>query len=358
MTVREDAAARRANVVGLGLIGGSIAARLSELGWRVTGRDSSPEVEANALGRQLIDDTGLDEQAEITFIATPVSRIAEVAAEALERTRGYVTDVGSVKAPIVAAVDSARFVAGHPMAGSEQDGIASARPGLFRNAVWVLTPTALTNEFAYATVRETIRELGAEVVSMRPAIHDSAVARVSHVPHLAAATLMIMAAGARLNGEGAALRLAAGGFRDMTRIAAGKPDIWLDICEANKDAIVASLDDLIEVLQDTRSIVDGGDAARLRELLTGARRARKSLPTGIPAELELCEVRVTVSDRPGELARLTTLAPEINIYDFEIAHSFEGRQGVAILVIADRDRTDLLVKLKATGYAASTRMLQ
>ena len=181
-------------------------------------------------------------------------------------------------------------------------------------------------------VRQVVRSLGAEVVSMEPAMHDAAVARISHVPHLTAATMMMMAAGAGFDDD-AVLRLAAGGFRDMTRIAAGHPAIWLDICEQNKSEIVASLDDLIGALQDARGIVERTDRDELRTLLTGARTARVNLPSGIPTGLELCELRVTMPDVPGAIAALTTLAPEVNIYDFEIAHSSEGGRGVAIMVV-------------------------
>lgn len=192
---------------------------------------------------------------------------------------------------------------------------------------------------------------------MEPETHDDAVARISHVPHLTAATMMVMAAGAGVSND-AVLRLAAGGFRDMTRIAAGRPGIWLDICEQNRDAILESLDDLIGALNAARGIVERIDRLGLETLLSGARDARVNLPSGIPAGLELCEVRVTMPDRPGELARLTTLAPEINIYDFEIAHSVEGARGVAIMVVALDDHPAFAARLKEAGYLAAMRKLQ
>jgi prephenate dehydrogenase len=242
------------------------------------------------------------------------------------------------------------------MAGSEQDGVTGARPGLFNNATWVMTPTEHTSDEAYTVVRQVVRLLGAEVVSMEPGSHDEAVARISHVPHLTAATMMVMAAGSGFDNE-AVLRLAAGGFRDMTRIAAGHPAIWLDICEQNKTQIVESLDDLIEGLQNARNIVERTDRDELRTLLTGARKARVNLPSGIPSGLELCEVRVTMPDIPGAIAALTTLAPEVNIYDFEIAHSSEGQRGVAIMVVALADQPSFAAKLGEAGYRSSMRKL-
>jgi len=349
-------AQRRANVIGVGLIGGSIALALRDLGWHVSGLDRDEMVHALALELNAIDAVGLDPMAEITFVATPVGGVVESVQMALAETAGVVTDVGSVKAAIAEAIVDPRFVAGHPMAGSEQDGVAGARPGLFRNATWVMTPTATTDEATYTTVRQVVRLLGAEVVSMDPAMHDAAVARISHVPHLTAATMMVMAAGAGFDND-AVLRLAAGGFRDMTRIAAGHPAIWLDICEQNRDSIVSSLNDLIGALENARSIVDRSDRDELRALLTGAREARVNLPSGIPAGLQLCEVRVTMPDVPGSIAALTTLAPEINIYDFEIAHSAEGGRGVAIMVIALHDHSAFSTKLKSQGYTSSMRKL-
>ncbi|MEM7094764.1 MAG: prephenate dehydrogenase/arogenate dehydrogenase family protein [Actinomycetota bacterium] len=348
---------RRANVVGVGLIGGSIALGLRAAGWYVSGTDQDSATIDRAMELEVLDAVGLDHDAEITFIATPAGAVPEAAARALGETSGVVTDVGSVKADIASAVTDPRFVGGHPMAGSEQDGVNGARPALFSNATWVLTPTDHTSEVAYTTTREVVRVLGAEVVSMDPVQHDEAVARISHVPHLTAATLMMMAAGATLETE-AVLRLAAGGFRDMTRIAAGSPTIWLDICAQNRSAILDGIDDLVEALQTARRIVDESDRVGLEGLLTGARSARVNLPSGIPAGLDLCEVRVTMLDEPGQIARITTLAPEVNIYDFEIAHSVEGRRGVAIMVVALDDQPAFAAKLRAAGYRPSMRKLQ
>ena len=353
----ESNAPRRANVIGVGLIGGSIALRLREMGWHVSGEDQDPAATTLAMELEVLDEVGFDADAEITFVATPAGSVVEEATRALAESAGIVTDVGSVKADIAAAISDPRFVGGHPMAGSEQDGVAGARPGLFNNATWVITPNETTSEQAYTLVGQVVRLLGAEVVSMEPRRHDAAVARISHVPHLTAATMMLMAAGAGFDDD-AVLRLAAGGFRDMTRIAAGHPGIWLDICEQNRSEIVGSLDDLITALENARSIVERSDRDELQSLLTGARKARVNLPSGIPSDLELCEVRVTMPDVPGAIAALTTLAPEVNIYDFEIAHSTEGRRGVAIMVVALDDQPAFAKKLKAAGHRPSMRKLQ
>src|SRR5688500_1898516 len=239
-------ARNRAAIVGTGLIGGSIGMALRGLGWHVSGRDADPARAARALELGALDRVGSDAEAEITFVATPVSSVADEARQATN-DGGIVTDVGSVKGPIVRAVDHPRFVGGHPMAGSEQEGVDGADAALFAGATWVLTPTVATEANAYARVRSVVTALGADVVALAPERHDALVAMVSHVPHLTAATLMRLAADEAEESR-PLLRLAAGGFRDMTRVAAGSPGIWLDVCAENRAAIVATLDALVERL--------------------------------------------------------------------------------------------------------------
>jgi prephenate dehydrogenase len=225
----------------------------------------------------VVDARGLDPSAEITFVATPVLAEVDQIKRALEETSGVVTDVGSVKASVVSAVDGPRFIGGHPMAGSELEGLDGADGSLFEGAVWVLTPTAATADATFAAVAAVVAELGAEVIALPPERHDRVVAVVSHVPHLTAATLMGLASD-RAEEHAALLRLAAGGFRDMTRIASGHPAIWLDICSENREAIVQGLDDLIAGLGAVRQVVAADDRDGLERRLRTAREARANLP--------------------------------------------------------------------------------
>jgi prephenate dehydrogenase len=171
------------------------------------------------------------------------------------------------------------------------------------------------------------------------------------VPHLTAATLMGIAA-SRAEEHAALLRLAAGGFRDMTRIAAGHPAIWPDICAENRDAILAGLDALTEALAAVRATVADGDRDGLLDRLEIARAARINLPTGVAAVDELVDVRMPVPDRPGVLAEVTTLAAEmdINIFNIDMAHSTEGDRGVLILTIDARAFDRFGDALSARGY--------
>jgi prephenate dehydrogenase len=349
---------RRATIIGTGLIGGSVGIALRKQGWRVAAVDVDAEVATEAIRVGAADESGFDDGCELVVIAAPVGAIPALAIDALARTDAVVTDVGSTKAEICQAVDNDRFVGGHPMAGSEQDGIAGAREDLFSGAMWVLTPLESTDERAFATVRSVVRSIGAETLALPPSVHDDLVAQVSHVPHLTAATLMNLADDSSVEHR-ALLRLAAGGFRDMTRISAGRPAIWPDICVANGAAIVDGLDQLIAALSTVRGLVAEGDRDGILDLLSRARSARVNLPVGFGPADDLVEVAITIPDRPGEIAAIANLAAEldVNIFDLEISHSGEGREGV-MLVVVDEARSERLVGgLMARGYRPSVRPL-
>jgi prephenate dehydrogenase len=287
----------RANVLGLGLIGGSIALALVNAGYDVGATDADEARLAEAVRRGIIQHIGLFEDAVITFVATPVALLPDGVAVAL-------------------------------------DGLDGADATMFEGAVWVLTPNAATSDDAFAAVAEMVTGFGAEVVALDPKKHDDLVAVVSHVPHLTAATLMRLADD-RSEEHLALLRLAAGGFRDMTRIASGRPGIWLDICEENKDAIVRGLDAVIEGLIDMREVVSTSDRKGLLHRLEQARRARMNLPSKAGAVEDLSEIRIPIPDRPGAAAEVFALSGElgVNIYDFEVVHSAEGDRGVMVAVI-------------------------
>ena len=249
-------------VVGVGLIGGSLAAAAKRLADapRVVGVDVDPVALKYALEHGIIDDGslpgGLGAQTwlseggvDLVVLATP----AHLAGEWLETLgrQGYagtVTDVASTKSGVLRAArdalpDPSRFVGGHPMAGSELSGVTAARADLFDGAYWLLTPASDTDPGAFSAVHALIGSLGARVISVDAAAHDEAVAIVSHVPHVAAAALVDLAA-AHSGERGELMRLAAGGFKDTTRIAAGSADLWTGICLDNADALAEGLSEL------------------------------------------------------------------------------------------------------------------
>lgn len=353
-----DQTQRRANVIGLGLIGGSVAAALREQGWYVSGDDDDPAVVATAIERQIVDAGGLDADAEITVVAVPVLDGVAAVRRALDETRGTVTDVGSVKTPICAEVTDPRFVGGHPMAGSEHSGIDGADSALFVGAIWVLTPDEDVDDAVFAQLTNIVTSLGAEVVAITAERHDEVVAVVSHVPHLTAASLMGVAADRSIE-HAALLRLAAGGFRDMTRVASGRPDIWLDICVENREAIVGALGALIEELSAVRNAVADGESDDLHDRLTRAREARTNLPNRVVHPETLAEVRIPIPDRAGAARDLFVLAADlnVNIASFEVVHRADSNRGVAVVLI-DQDHAELFRGgLIARGFRPSVEAL-
>jgi len=345
-------------VIGLGLIGGSVALALRERGWHVSGEDIDASTASVALDRGVVDALRLDADAEVTFVAVPVLAAVDQVKRALAETDGAVTDVGSVKAAICAGASDPRFVGGHPMAGSELDGLDGAQVDLFEGAVWVLTPGVDSDDTVFALVASVIASFGAEVVALGPERHDQLVAVVSHVPHLTAATLMGLAS-ERAEEHAALLRLAAGGFRNMTRVASGRPEIWLDICAENRTAIVGVLDQLIDGLADVRDTIDADDRDGLHSRLAAARHARANLPARVVHPDELSEVRIPIPDRAGAAAEVFTLAAElsVNIASFEVVHVAESTRGI-VVVLVDRAMVELFRGgLLARGFRPAVQPL-
>ena len=355
--------ARRIAVVGTGLIGGSVALRLrrDDPAVEVAGYDGDPASVEEAVRRGAVTHSAPTIReavagAELVVLAVPVDRIpAALEQVAAAATPGVVvTDVGSAKAEVVAAGEKMlgeAFVGGHPMAGSERHGIEAADPDLFEDAWWILTPTAGTSQVAYATVTSLVAGLGAKPVAVEAAAHDALIARLSHLPQLAASAIVDVAVGA--GDKEALLGLAAGGFRDVTRIAASHPTMWLAVLRTNRLAILDALEGLEGRLQGVRRMLMEDRWDELEDFLHGARTARLELfakpsYTGDPITLSLL-----VPDRPGVLAEVTTAAGEIgaNIEDLSIFHSTEGGRGRLEVVIAGRKPAeDLRERLMALGY--------
>lgn len=354
----------RVAVVGCGLIGGSVALALgrSEDHRVVTVFDTDAGVAAAAAAAGAADRAATSiadaaSDADVVVVAVSVSAIAATARQVLEAAPAgtVVTDVGSVKAPVVGAVEAAsagtatRFCGGHPMAGSERHGFGAARADLFDNAVWVLTPTTATDPDAITRVARLASATGASPLSLPPDVHDAVVAVVSHVPHMAAAALMNVAQNRAHDAP--VLRLAAGGFRDVTRIAAGSPRVWEDILTENADAVREVLDAYIHTLTDLRRDLDDRNA--LRGTLESASRSRRALP--IPeVAADLANVVVPISDRPGAFAEIANALGEsgVNVVDLELRHSAEGGRGLLQVTVAGTQAAAAVAALEARGHTA------
>lgn len=273
-------------IYGVGLLGGSIAAALKQrrLARRVIGIGRNAERLQAAVDAGLLDDFAVDAGVterdwNLVIVGTPVDRIAGDVRSlaAVSKPGTIITDVGSVKAPILEALGTrlevapgVEFVGSHPLAGSEKRGFEAAWPELFQNRVTVVTPAASNSTAAVETITAFWQSLGSRVVTMSAGAHDRALATTSHLPHVAAAALAAI-----LQPE--QQPLAASGFRDTTRIAAGDPDLWVAILLANRDAVLSSLGELTASLQTFESAIRDGDESRLREALQTAKRHRDAL---------------------------------------------------------------------------------
>ena len=275
-------------VVGLGLIGGSFAKGLRESGLcgEVVGVDLDPQSRKLAVELGVVDRCEADlalacQGADVIQLAVPILAMEKLLAllAGMDLGQAILTDVGSAKGNVVRAAQlafggiPARFVPGHPIAGSEQSGVEASNAQLFRRHKVILTPLAQTDPAALAVVDRLWRELGADVEHMQVERHDEVLAATSHLPHLLAFGLVDSLAKRNENLE--IFRYAAGGFRDFTRIAGSDPVMWHDIFLANREAVLRILDTFRSDLDALRDAVDAGDGHQLLGVFTRARVARE-----------------------------------------------------------------------------------
>jgi prephenate dehydrogenase len=364
----------RIGIVGTGLVGASLGMAFRRLHdvETVVGFDRDMTQLDVATARGALSEaarTAADavKGADIVVLAVPVSAIPSVAAEIAPSLKAgaILTDVASVKSAAVealqrAAPEGVHVVGGHPMAGSAETGADHASPELFVGATYLLTPTTHTEPDAYRRLHSLISRIGARVLAVGPERHDLLVAVVSHLPQLAATTLMNLAAERARDEHAELLLLAAGGFRDATRVAAGNPDLWLDICAENRDAIIAVLDDYRERIGALRSILATSDGESLRRTLADARAARRGLPGKESVTGDLVELHLPIPDRPGVLAEVTTTVGSagVNIEDLGIDHAPEGGRGMLRLAIIGAEHAARArAALEARGYEVTEQVL-
>lgn len=365
----------RVMVVGIGLIGGSLAGALRRLpeAPHVTGTDPDDSALELALECGVIDGAVRPADAAATLLTADLVVLATPAAAASEWLAllgelgydGVVTDVASTKADVMAQAarllgPGATFIGGHPMAGSERSGVAAADPDIFQGAYYVLTPAADTDADAYGRLHRLVTQIGARVISLDATAHDEAVAAISHVPHVAASALTNLAA-ARASGGSDVLRLAAGGFKDMTRIAAGSPDLWTGICLDNGDAVVRGLDELGAQLAEFAALLRAGDRAGVRGWLARAAEVRRGLPARwVPASERLREMTVSMTDRPGAVSTITQAAARAgcNIEDIGIDHVTEDTAVLHLLLTDEGDAEALVRDLTGDGFDVTLEPLR
>jgi prephenate dehydrogenase len=334
---------REAAVIGTGLIGTSVAIALRTAGWHVRGYD--PDAAALDLATRMegVDPcAGIEEAvdgADLVVLAGPVGAILD-SVSTLD-TDALVTDVAGVKRPIVAAASRLpRFVGGHPMAGRESSGPEGASGGMFRGAIWVLTTDGASDE-DLIEMSAIVQSLGAVPVQMSALSHDRAVAAASHIPHLAAASLVSL-----VSREEGARALVAGGFRDLTRVAASEPGWWSDVLVANGDAVAFELRQLAGSLTELADLVESADREALLGRLETARGLRRSMAAPVAA------VRVILEDRPGEIAEVGRALADsgVDLRDLQLRHAVHGGGGVLTLSVKPGDARRLRAALDAADF--------
>lgn len=283
----------RVAILGVGLIGGSVALELrgAQMAGRIVGFDPHAANLAQAVQLGLLDDAANNVEdavrgADLVVVATPPAHVVSttLAAAAAARDGAILTDVASIKRSIVEPLADTlpphvRFVGGHPIAGTEKSGAAAAMRELFRGRRCILTPTQNTDPGALAAVRAMWSRFGAQVLLMTPALHDSACAQVSHLPHVIAYALTA-AIGDAAERLPAIYGLGAGGFVDTTRIASSSPEMWRDVFLMNKDAVLDAVEHFATRLQGLVALVEAGDARGLEALFAEVREVRARVLRG------------------------------------------------------------------------------
>lgn len=280
-------------VIGVGLIGGSFALALKRARAvrRVVGVGRTRGNLADALRLKVIDEASREparavRDADLVLLATPVGQMPVVMSAIAPHLPAHavITDAGSTKRDVIACARRflgahlPRFVPAHPVAGTELSGAAAAVPGLFRGRNVILTPAAGTAAGAVTLVRRAWEACGAQVVRLDAGAHDEILAAVSHLPHVIAFALVNMLAGRRNPGQ--LFGLSAGGLRDTVRIAGSSPEMWADICVANREALLAALEGYENELEQTRAAIERADAQELRQVFARARAAREKWLVG------------------------------------------------------------------------------
>jgi prephenate dehydrogenase len=345
-------------VLGVGLIGGSIglAAREFVEDAEVVGFGRDPGRLNTAIERGAIHSAAGSvaeavEGAELCFACAPVGALGSLVGEALASAGPdcLVTDVGSTKQDLVAAVDDPRFVGGHPIAGAETAGVEHARGDLFQGAVWYLTPLPNSGGLLYERLHRFVVDVGARPVAVDPATHDRLVAVFSHLPHVLANVLASQAAG-RLSGHGEALRQVGPSFRDMTRVAGANTSMWADIYRANQAAIVEEIRAFRHELEAVEARLADGDVAGWNDR---AREDRRALLEADVAGGRVHELRLTVPNRPGIVAQVALELGEagLNIVDMALAPAADMRSGAMTLWIAgDGQAAEAAELIQALGF--------
>ncbi len=350
----------KVGIVGLGLIGGSLAKAIH-------GRTGIKEIvaidkdeaslkmakEEGVITESSCDDVNILSGCDVVILCAPVDVIKNMQDDLAKVEIGMITDVGSVKQPVMDAIRLPNFVGGHPMAGSERYGYACSNGSLFENALYVICLPEYSEVSAnmLQSFEELIRAIGAIPMRMTAKEHDERVAAVSHLPHIVASSLSLLMAN---RDDGALSRMAAGGFRDITRIASSNSKLWAGITSNSREALLPILDEYIDTLTKWKTALENNDSAELEKLFAQGAIYRDHLDINLRGALEAsATLNVHVEDKPGELARITAILGKgnINIRNINIRNfrTYEGGQ-VSLLLGTTKEAVEAYALLKEAGY--------
>lgn len=359
--------------VGLGLIGGSIAKALkaADPSIRIIAYDTNTETLSLALSEKIADIavSCIDEQfsaCDFIFLCAPVSHNDEnlVAIKKVLSPKCILTDVGSVKTTIhehvQAAGLSAQFIGGHPMAGSERIGYKNSKALLLQNAYYILTPSDETTPGMLAAYEDLVKRIGAIPLILSYEQHDYVTAGISHLPHVIAYSLVNLVKNSD-SADGIMKMIAAGGFKDITRIASSSPVMWQQICMTNGANISKLLSEYIDALKVAKDMIDSKDADALFSMFDSARNYRESFANSSSGPIKrVFSMTVDIADRPGALAAIVTLlaVQNISIKNIGITHNREAAEGAMHIEFYEEDSVEKAkALLSKNGYEIKTRTL-
>lgn len=361
---------KKIGIIGLGLIGGSIARALrrNDKGYIIKAWDKDKKNLELGLSEKVLDEYSLSLKedffdCDVIFLCIPVFAMGDILNELLESIspNTILTDVGSTKSDVVALINEMKvknpFIGGHPLAGSEKSGFAASRANLFENAYYCLTPTEDTDKDSVNRLRDIVNDLGAIPIEMTPNEHDRVTAAISHVPHVIAASLVNLID--ELDSSDNLMKtISAGGFKDLTRIASSSPSMWAGICLSNRDKILETIESFIECLKCFKIDLKSNNRESIEKFFTSARDLRNALSDRKSIFQKTYSIMVDVDDKPGIIALIASaLADEnINIKNIGILNSRETEDGaLEIQVESEESRLRSIETLTRLGYGAKQK---
>ncbi|NLX64542.1 MAG: prephenate dehydrogenase [Clostridiaceae bacterium] len=357
-------------IIGLGLIGGSIARALKRSGksYIIKAWDRDVKNLEMGLEEKVLDEYSLSlkenfSDCEVIFLCIPVFAMRNTLEELLPGISPgcILTDVGSTKSDVMALIKDMNvknpFIGGHPLAGSEKSGFTASKANLFENAYYCLTPEENTDTNSLAKLKSIVLDLGAIPIEMPPDEHDRVTAAISHVPHVVAASLVNLID--ELDSPDNVMKtISAGGFKDLTRIASSSPSLWAGICLSNRDKVLETIDCFIERLKCFGNDLRNRNREKIEKFFTSARDIRNSLSDRKSIFQKTYSVLVDVEDKPGIIALIASaLANEnINIKNIGILNSRETEDGALEIQLEDEEsRRRGIEILTRLGYRAKQK---